>query len=46
MIEEVAFSAQIFLTIGDQPERRGGNSFFDDPIEGGDMLATSHSLFQ
>jgi hypothetical protein len=26
MIEEVAFSAQIFLTIGNQPERRGGNS--------------------
>jgi hypothetical protein len=25
IIEEVAFSAQIFLTIGDQPERRGGN---------------------
>jgi hypothetical protein len=26
MIEEVAFSAQIFLTIGNQPERRGGKS--------------------
>jgi hypothetical protein len=26
MIEEVAFSVQIFLTIGNQPERRGGNS--------------------
>jgi hypothetical protein len=26
LIEEVAFSAQIFLTIGNQPERRGGNS--------------------
>jgi hypothetical protein len=29
MIEEVTFSAQILLTIGDQPERRGGNSLLD-----------------